>query len=170
MSILDNTASLQALLEQANSLPVGGDGSGGGAEVKWATGTIPLTAGTKSSGTTIAGVTGLGFKPTHVIVYLKNNFSMSSTSYYGLVFIQSGVDGTSVFVRKYSTSLTYGYSYSSSAYATISLTGDGFALRSVDSSLYTGSSYGYIAIYDDSYAPPEDEGRDDPVEEEIPGL
>lgn len=156
MSILDNTASLQALLEQANDLSV--DGGGGGAEVKWVTGTITLSAGTKSNGTVIKSVMGLGFKPTHVIIYLKTDFSMSSTSYFGLTFIQYGLANTSVCVKKYSTSSTYAYSYTGSAHANLSVTSDGFFLSSLNSNLYTGSSYGYIAIYDSSYSNVDDDG------------
>lgn len=160
----DVTSYASAIVNIASS----GGGEGGG-ETKWATGTISLVAGTQSNGTMFASITGLGFKPTHVIVYLRNSFSMSSTSYYGLSFIQSGVDPTAVFVRKYSTSLTYGYAYTATnSYVRLELNEDGFTLRSTSNNLYTGSYYGYIAIYDDSYVPPEDDDGDGPVEGEIP--
>lgn len=98
------------------------------------------------SGQNICSVTGLPFKPTHVIIIFdgSSNYSTSSTSYYTPVFIENGLRSNSVYARKYSTSYTY--LYPTLSYSTLTLTNDGFVWTSNNSNLYVPFSLGYSYI------------------------
>lgn len=117
----------------------------GGGSGQYATGKLTISSGTKTSGTEITSVSGLPFKPIYVIVTLStSSVSVSSTSYYILMSLEGGLVTRGTFARKYSTSYTYGYHTIS--YATLTITDDGFTIKSTSGNLYTASEYTYIAI------------------------
>lgn len=139
MSLNSNTTGLEEILASVNALPEAG---GGGTIV---TGSFSVSEGVKSSGTTIATVSGLGFKPKKVfIVMAVGTSNVSSTSYY----IWCGmhlIDGTSqsVFANRYNSSNIR--IYCRGTYVDIIINDDGFSLKSTSGSTYTSSSYNYIA-------------------------
>lgn len=122
----------------------GGGGSSGGS---YATGAIHQnTSGTVPSGSTICTVTGLSFKPTHVIIMFtgSSNFTETVTSRYVPVFIENGLQSNSVYARKYNS--TYMYLYPKLSYTTLTLTNDGFTWVSKNGNVYVPYSLGYSYI------------------------
>ena len=122
----------------------GGGGNSGGS---YATGAIWQNVRCAvPSGKTICTVTGLPFKPTHVIIMFTgdSNFTESATSYYVPVFIENGLQSNSVYARKYNS--TYMYLYPKLSYTTLTLTNDGFTWVSKNSNVYVPYSLGYSYV------------------------
>lgn len=134
------TDRVTALINVVNELPDAGGGS-----AYYAKGTLTTSSDLKTNGTVFFNVNDLPFKPVYVIVRLLTPFiSMTSTAYYGLMSLESGLANKGTFAKRYNSSYTYGYS--STAYAIIIINNDGFTVRSLNDYLYVGETYEYIAI------------------------
>ncbi|MBR5216198.1 MAG: hypothetical protein IKV80_08270 [Bacteroidales bacterium] len=144
INTIKNTT-LPELLQKINALPDAGSGGGSGGGYKVATGKISLSEGVKSSGSTIATINGLGFKPSYIMVSLSVSTSaITSTSYYVLSAIYYLPESAQAAVAKRnSANIRF---YAAGSYAIIVPNDDGFTIISDNSNLYTGSGYQYIAV------------------------
>lgn len=115
--------------------------SSGGSGGQYVTGEISVTEGEHSSGTTFATVSGLPFKPTHIIIQVKPgwNATTSVTTERGLLSLEAGLRSYSIYISKT-------YTYNSINYVTVTMNDDGFSLTSKNSNLHTGGRYIYIAF------------------------
>ena len=115
--------------------------SSGGSGGQYVTGEISVTEGEHSSGTTFATVSGLPFKPTHIIIQVKPGWSATTsvTTERGLLSLEAGLRSYSIYISKT-------YTYNSIDYVTVTMNDDGFSLTSKNSNLHTGGRYIYIAF------------------------
>ena len=119
-------------------------GSGGGCGGTIVTGEISISEGEKSNGTTIATVSGLGFKPKNVFIVSKAESGIMVVTKYYILCGLSLIDGIhqNVFAKKDSSNVRV---YCLSTRVGIIINDDGFSLESTSNSAYTTSKYDYLA-------------------------
>lgn len=129
----NNTGALEAILATVNALP----SAGGGAQ------TAQTATGTKAgTGTQTFSVTGLAFKPTHVVIAAARN---STATYNIVVFSVAGIKGHVYATATNSTP----YSYIDDSTIAWSFSDDGFSVtttKATNAKFNANYTYRWVAV------------------------
>ena len=145
-----NTIDLQAILAQVNALPEAGSGGGGSGEPVYASGELLIT-GYDTAGV-MAEISGLSFRPRHVIVQESEGASgcsmtySSSRSKYALFAVQHGWYDCATYWYRGTSSSIYMHTDTTNSTYCIEITNDGFTLSTTNAGNYWGMSYSYWAF------------------------